>query len=67
MIHFNITILFYMLILSTKYMHYIDNVLYELLNTIHAVPYWMRHYNGLCKIFNNCVCGVITGKYGTFE
>ena len=42
-------------------MHFIDNVVHALLNTIHAVSYWMRHYNGLCKKFNNCICSVIIG------
>ena len=40
-------------------MHSIDNAVYTLLNTIHAASYWVQHYNGLCKKFNNCVCGII--------
>ena len=60
---FNITILLYVLFLSIKYMHSIDNATYALLNMIYATSYCLRHYNELCKK-NKCVCGVITEKYG---
>ena len=53
-----------MLFLSLKYMHSIDNAVYTLLNMIHAASYWVWNYNGLCKKINNCVCGIITRKYG---
>ena len=46
---FNITILLYMLFLSIKCMHSIDNAVYALLNTIHATSFWMWRYNGLCE------------------
>ena len=54
-IRFNITILLHMLFLSIKCMHFIDNAVYALLNTMHIASYWVRRYNGLCKYFNNCV------------
>ena len=39
-------------------MHSIDNVMYTLLNMIHAVPYWVGRYNGCVKNLIT-VCGVI--------
>ena len=59
--HFNVTILLYMLFLSIKCMHSMYCAVYTLLNTIHMASYWVQCYNGLCKKFNNCVCGVIIG------
>ena len=62
---FNITTLLYMLFLIIKYMHSIDNAACTLLNIMHAASYRVWSYNGLCKKFNNCVCSVITERYGT--